>query len=300
MSHDEPLALVTPERFRAEMLRVGDPGLIAQVDAYFTARKHRSTFNTKRKRNGDGSIAKQPAKRQSNVVASSNYQSSTTARSKTEPELSQPRVVQPPGVSHAGNQDIEEFKRRIAEYKSQLQVLEDEHASLSRDRDPETIKRLKTACDDATNRRQDFDKKLNTVDIIIKQMTKTIQDGHEMVPAQLHDALEASKCDHRKLVDALNKAEKLKAEQTQQLEEAERRYSEAPSKLEVLGKRMKECKLSLQSTEQDLNNVSLQRRLSDLSRINVSALPYDQRLLLSKLVGEIQAVLDKEPGASGA
>lgn len=323
MCQDSPLTVVSPEKFRAEMLRVGDPGLIAQVDAYFTARKHRSTFNTSRKRTGDGSIAQQPAKRQSNVVASSNYQSSTTARSRTKPELSQPQVVQSPvclpsqkacsgkgleankftplqGVSHASNHDVEEFKRRIAEYKSQLQNLEDEHVSLSRDRDPETIKRLKTTCDDTTNRRQDFDKKLSTVDIIIKQMTKTIQDGHEMVPAQLHYALEASKADHRKLVDALNKAEKLKAEQTHQLEEAERRYSEAPSKLEVLGKRMKECRLSLQSTEQDLNNVSLQRRLSDLSRINVSALPYDQRLLLSKLVGEIQAVLDREPGASGA
>ena len=101
-------------------------------------------------------------------------------------------------------------------------------------------------------------------------------------------------------MDEVKKAEKLKAEQTQQLEEAERRYSEAPSRLELLSKRIKECRLSLQSTEQDLNNVSLQRRLSDLSRINVSALPYDQRLLLSKLAGEIQAVLDKEPGASSA
>jgi len=204
------------------------------------------------------------------------------------------------GVSHAGNQDIEEFKRLIAEYKSQLQDLEDEHVSLSRDRDPETIKKLKMTCDDTTNRRQDFDKKLSKVDIIIKQMTKTIQYGHDMVPAQLHDASKASKADHQNLMDELNKNEKLRAEQTQQLEEAERRYNEAPPKLEILSKRMKECRLSLQSTEQDLNNVALQRRLSDLSRINVSALPYDQRLLLSKLVCEIQFVLDKEHEASSA
>ncbi|CAG7559895.1 unnamed protein product [Fusarium equiseti] len=276
MSQDSPLTVVSPKKFRAEMLRVGDPDLVAQVDAYFTARKHRSTFNTSRKRTGDGSIAQQPAKRQSNVVASSNYRSPTTARSKTEPELFQPQVVQPPRVSHASNQDVEEFKRRIAEYK------------------------LRTTCDDTTNRRQDFDKKLSTVDIIIKQMTKTIQYGHDMVPAQLHDALKTSKADHQNLVDELNKTEKLKAEQTQQLEEAERMYNEATPKLEVLSKRMKECRLSLQSTEQDLNNVALQSRLSDLSRINVSALPYDQRLLLSKLVGEIQFVLDKEPGAPSA
>ena len=202
-------------------------------------------------------------------------------------------------MSHASNHDVEEIKRHIAEYKAQLQDLEDKHASLSRDRDPETIKSLKTTCDDTTKRRQEVDKKLSTVDIIIKQITKTIQDGQNMVPAQLHDALKASKADRQNLMDEVRNSEKLKAEQTQQLEEAERRYSEAPSKLEVLSKRIKECKLSLQSTEQDLNNVSLQRRLSDLSRINVSALPYDQRLLLSKLAGEIQAVLDKEPGASG-
>lgn len=104
-------------------------------------------------------------------------------------------------MSHASNHDVEEIKRRIADYKSQLQDLEDEHASVSRDRDPETIKRLKMTCDDTTERRQEVEKKLSTVDIIIKQITKTIQDGQNMVPAELHDALKASKADRENRMD---------------------------------------------------------------------------------------------------
>ena len=95
MSGDSPLTVVTPEKFRADVVRRGDPDLIARVDAFFAARKNRSTRKTNRKRTGDGSIA-QPAKRQSNVVASSSNQSTATAPSKAQSELSQPQAAQPP------------------------------------------------------------------------------------------------------------------------------------------------------------------------------------------------------------
>jgi hypothetical protein len=65
------------------------------------------------------------------------------------------------------------------------------------------------------------------------------------------------------------------------------------TKLEDLDKQMNKCKLNLRSSEKDLNNVLLQRRLGDLSRVNVSALPpYDQRFHLAKPAEQMTAVLE--------
>ena len=98
MNGDPPLEVVSIDEFRAICLQRGvGPDILAQIDAFDVDGGYAN-----RKRAGDDPIAQQPAKRQNNVVTSSNCQASLEPRSEASQELAQPQSVQS-HVCHLAN-----------------------------------------------------------------------------------------------------------------------------------------------------------------------------------------------------
>ncbi|RGP65259.1 hypothetical protein FSPOR_7393 [Fusarium sporotrichioides] len=256
--------------------------------------------NTNRKRATDDSSTQPPARRQRNATTSIGSRTAPTvgsdvAQSVSGLEINQ-ATVQPKGPHHSA----EHITCRIARYKSALQALEADHKTLSQSRDPEAVSRVKRLLGAIAISRRQTATKLNKIKEAINQMTKTISDCRDVVPTQLHQALKAIKTDRKTSKSKLYKIKELEAKKKQQLKDAERNHREVGAKLGELRKQMNKCKLNLRSAEQDLNNVLLQQRLDSLSRFNVSTLPYDQRLCLSKLIGQATTILDGGSGTSVA
>ncbi|KAL4731736.1 hypothetical protein ACLX1H_000718 [Fusarium chlamydosporum] len=286
------------------------------------------SHNVNGKRVRDDSDAQQPAKRQSNFGASLKTQipiakvfegpyevpqheiaQSDVRHPAKEPEAAEtlrPRYggelvaddhLTFQGLSSMPTQGQEEITRRVEEYRSRLQAFEEEHKSLSQDRNPRVASEIRNRLEDAVNSRIKADTKLRQIEDVTKEIRGTIEKGRDVVPLQLHEALEASKILHGGYEMEFLQATDHENQLTKQLKDAKRKYDEAGPKLEVLNGQMDTCRLDLRSAEQDLNNVLLQHRLEELSRVNVATLSYDKRLLLSKLANQMKTAIDGESEA---
>jgi uncharacterized protein YhaN len=121
-----------------------------------------------------------------------------------------------------------------------------------------------------------------------------------VIPAQLHQALQASITDRDSSEGELHTIKEQEVELAELLKNTERNYHEANFKLKAMGNQIYHLKLNLRGAEQDLDNALLQKRLDVLSHVKAFTLPYDQQLKLSKLVGQVEAILGGGSETSGA
>jgi dGTP triphosphohydrolase len=170
-----------------------------------------------------------------------------------------------------------------------LQILEAERNAISQNGDPEAFNKAKRFLVTNHLNLAATVAKLHKIEDLIRQVAKVIRDCHDVVPAQLHQALQASVADRDSCHTELQKM-------TQLLKDAIDKDYETGVKFNAIERQIDELKSNLWMAEQDLTNTHLQQRLDALSHVKVSKLTYDQRLRLDKLVGQVTEVLNEEPG----
>ncbi|KAJ4111373.1 hypothetical protein NW768_011952 [Fusarium equiseti] len=266
---------------------------------YFESSQASISTDSKRSKNAirkgprDASTAKQPANAQSEVTGTSNSQRTTMNRLRDTITVSQPEVAQSNDPTATNDQDVRTVARRVNGYKSRLQSLKDEHKLLSRGRDFEAVSQLEKKHKASKQQRKQLGRNLEAIKGVVDQTTKTIKDGQDVVPLQLHDALKACKKKRDQVENKYNNIRALEIKEMRQLEDAKRKFDEANAKLENLNKQINKCMLNLRSAEKDMSIVLLQGRVRDVGHVDVSNLPYDQRLRLSTLIDQIKDVIDE-------
>jgi 23S rRNA G2445 N2-methylase RlmL len=141
--------------------------------------------------------------------------------------------------------------------------------------------------------RKQLGRNLKAIKEVVDKTSKTIRDGRDVVPLQLRDALKACKKKRIQVETKYNNIRDLEIEETRRLEDAKRKHDEAAAKLENLHKQINKCTLNLRSAEKDMNIMLLQGRLRDVGHVDVSDLPYDQRLRLSTLIDQMKEVINE-------
>ncbi|KAM0497144.1 hypothetical protein ACHAP8_007046 [Fusarium lateritium] len=255
-----------------------------------------NTPNTNRKRAGGKLASQPPAKRQSNATASIDPESASTIGSEVVRAMPRSKTNQATSRSITNEQTPESIERRIEEYKSSLQTLKAKHDTIFQDGNPRAVSRLKELL--ATDRfnRETTITKLSKIKDLIRQVAKAINNCHDVVPAQLHQALQASVTDRDSCEAELRKIEEREKRSTQLFKVAVRKDHETDVKLEEMSRQMDRLKWNVWMAEQDLINALLQQRLGALSRIKVSKLTYDQRLQMGKFVGQVTTIVNEGSG----
>ncbi|KAG8672748.1 hypothetical protein FPOAC2_06151 [Fusarium poae] len=252
-----------------------------------TSDSRTNTPNTNRKRAGDESSTQPPVKRQSNTTTSIDSQTAPTIG--TEVEQPVPSSETDQAKSNATDENTKSIRLRIEQYKHRLQILEAERNAISQNGDPEAFNKAKRFLVTNHLNLAATVAKLHKIEDLIRQVAKVIRDCHDVVPAQLHQALQASVADRDSCHTELQKM-------TQLLKDAIDKDYETGVKFNAIERQIDELKSNLWMAEQDLTNTHLQQRLDALSHVKVSKLTYDQRLRLDKLVGQVTEVLNEEPG----